>query len=151
MRQVGIFGKRKSGKSAIMYALTNYKMTRETKYSAMEISGVGKIMLVDTVGVDVEKSTAEKSAETIEVALILISNPSFELELAWVSKLKKLGTSVITVISQCDKFPDGGKSLAAAVDEVSGLKSICTSAETGSGIAQLHAEIINLLGSEKLG
>lgn len=145
MRQVGIFGKRKSGKSALMYALTNHKITTETKYSAMEISGVGKIMLVDTVGVDVEKSTAEKSAESIEVALILISNDSFELELAWISKLKKLGAAVITVISQCDKFADGGKSLAAAVDEVSGLKSICTSAETGAGIEKLHAEIIKRL------
>ena len=145
MRQVGIFGKRKSGKSALMYALTNHRITKETKYSAMEISGVGKIMLVDTVGVDVEKSTAEKSAESIEVALILISNDSFELELAWISKLKKIGASVITVISQCDKFADGGKSLAAAVDEVSGLKSICTSAETGAGIEELHAEIINYL------
>lgn len=148
MRQVGIFGKRKSGKSALMYALTNYKMTNETKFSAMELRGVGKIMLVDTVGVDVEKSTAEKSAESIEVALILISNDSFELELAWISKLKRIGASVIAVISQCDKFADGGKSLAAAVTEVSGLKPICTSAETGAGISELHEEIVRQL--EKL-
>ena len=145
MRQVGIFGKRKSGKSALMYALTRHKMTKETKYSAMEIAGVGKIMLVDTVGVDVEKSTAEKSAESIEVALILISNYSFELELAWISKLKKIGAAVIAVITQCDKFSDGGKNLAAAVNEVSGLKPICTSAETGAGIEELNAEIINRL------
>ena len=145
MRQVGIFGKRKSGKSALMYALTNYKMTNETKYSAMEISGVGKIMLVDTVGVDVEKSTAEKSAESIEVALILISNDSFELELAWISKLKRLGAKIIIVISQCDKFEDAGKNLAAAVAEVSSIKPICTSAETGAGIEELHEEIVRQL------
>ena len=145
MRQVGIFGKRKSGKSAIMYALTNYKMTNETRYSAMEIAGVGKIMLVDTMGVDVEKSTAEKSAESIEVALILISNDSFELELAWINKLQRLGAAVIAVISQCDKFADGGKSLSAAVTEVSGLNPICTSAETGAGIEELHEEIVRLL------
>lgn len=145
MRQVGIFGKRKSGKSALMYALTNYKMTNETKYSAMEISGVEKFMLVDTVGVDVEKSTAEKSAESIEVALVLISNDSFELELAWISKLRRLGAKIIVVICQCDKFADAGKNLAAAVAEVSGLNPICTSAETGAGIAELHKEIINQL------
>ena len=145
MRQVGIFGKRKSGKSALMYALTNYKMTNETKYSAMEIAGVGKIMLVDTMGVDVEKSTAEKSAESIEVALILISNDSFELELAWIAKLKRIGAAIIAVISQCDKFADGGKNLAAAVAEVSGLDPICTSAETGAGIGKLSEEIIRLL------
>ena len=145
MRQVGIFGKRKSGKSALMYALTHYKMTNEHNYRAMEISGVGKIMLVDTVGVDVEQSTAEKSAESIEVALILISNDSFELELAWISKLKRLGAEIIAVICQCDRFADGGKNLAAAVTEVSGLKPICTSAETGAGIPELHEEIINKL------
>ncbi len=145
MRQIGIFGKRKSGKSALMYALTNYKMTNETKFSAMELRGVGKIMLVDTMGVDVEKSTAEKSAESIEVALILISNSSFELELALMSKLKQLGAAIITVISRCDTFADGGRDLAAAVAEVSGFKPICTSAETGAGIAELHEEIISKL------
>ena len=128
-----------------MYALTRHKMTKETKYSAMEIAGVGKIMLVDTVGVDVEKSTAEKSAESIEVALILISNYSFELELAWISKLKKIGAEVIAVITQCDKFADGGQNLAAAVAEVSGLNPICTSAETGAGIEKLNAEILSKL------
>ena len=145
MRQIGIFGKRKSGKSALMYALTNHKMTSETRYSAMEISGVGKMMLVDTVGVDVEKTTAEKSAESIEVALMLIPNDSFELELAWLSKLRKNGASIIAVVSQADKFSDGGKALAAAVTEASGLKTICVSAQTGAGIEELSAEIIQRL------
>ncbi len=149
MRQVGIFGKRKSGKSALMYALTRYKYLNETKYSSMEISGVGKMMLVDTVGVDVEKSTAEKSAESIEVALMLIPNDSFELEMAWISKLRKLGASIIAVISQSDKFSDGGKSLAAAVNEVSGLGAICVSSETGEGIEELHEEIIRRLSESK--
>ncbi len=150
MRQVGIFGKRKSGKSAIMYALTNHKMTRETRYSAMEISGVGKIMLVDTVGVDVEKTTAEKSAESIEVALMLIPNDSFELELAWLSKLRKTGASIILVVSQADRFSDGGKSLAAAVAEVTGLQAICVSAKTGAGVEELNAEIIERLRGESV-
>mgnify|MGYP002870210552 CR=1 FL=1 len=145
MRQVGIFGKRKSGKSALMYALTSHTMSKETAYSSMEIGGVGKIMLVDTVGVDVEMSTAAKSAESIEVALMLIPNDSFELELAWISKLRKTGAAVIAVISQADRFVDGGKILAAAVNEASGLKSICVSSKTGAGIAELNAEIIRLL------
>ena len=145
MRQVGIFGKRKSGKSALMYALTKYTMAQETEYSAMEIGGVGKIMLVDTVGVDVEKSGAEKSAESMEVALMLISNDSFDLEMAWLSKLRKIGVKIILVISQADKFPDDGKSLAAAVNEVSGLNTICVSSKTGAGIEELNKEILKLL------
>ena len=146
MRQVGIFGKRKSGKSALMYALTRQKIIQDAAFSAMEISGITKVMLVDTVGVDVENSTAEKSAQSVEVALMLISNDSFELELAWISKLKKGGSSVIVVISQADKFPDGGKALAAAVEEVSGLEAICVSAQTGAGVIELDEKINSELG-----
>ncbi|MBR4153626.1 MAG: 50S ribosome-binding GTPase [Selenomonadaceae bacterium] len=145
MRQVGIFGKRKSGKSALMYALTKHKI--KATFKAMEIGSVTKVMLVDTVGVDVEDSTAEKSAQSVEVALMLIANDSFELELAWISKLKKSGSEVIVVISQADKFADGGKALAAAVNEVSGLKALCVSSQTGEGVEELDEEINRLLGS----
>ena len=146
MRQVGIFGKRKSGKSALMYALTRKKIIQDAEFSAMEISGVTKVMLVDTVGVDVEGSTAEKSAQSVEVALMLIADDSFELELAWINKLKKGGSSVIVVISQADKFPDGGLALAAAVREVSGLKALCVSALKGTGVVELDEEIEKQLG-----
>lgn len=145
MRQVGIFGKRKSGKSALMNALGKTDMMRGTNYSAMEIGGVGKIMLVETAGVDAPDSTAEKSAASVEVALMLISNASFELELAWLSKLRRSGAEIILVITQADKFEDGGKNLAAAVTEASGLKTICVSAKDGTGIEELHAEIISRL------
>lgn len=146
MRQVGIFGKRKSGKSALMYALTKHKI--KATFRAMEIGSVTKVMLVDTVGVDVEDdSTAEQSAQSVEVSLMLITDDSFELELGWISKLKKNGSEVIVVISQADKFPDGGKALAAAVKEVSGLQTICVSAQTGAGVEELDEEINRLLGS----
>ena len=141
MKQVGIFGKRKSGKSALMYALTRQKIIQDAAFSAMEISGVTRVMLVDTVGVDVEDSTAEKSAQTVEVALMLITDDSFELELAWISKLRKAGSSIIIVVSQADKFDDGGKALAAAIKEVSGLTALCVSSQTGAGVVELDAEI----------
>ena len=142
MKQVGIFGKRKSGKSALMYALTRQKIIQDAAFRAMEISGVQRVMLVDTVGVDVEDdSTAEKSAQTVEVALMLIADDSFELELAWISKLRRAGSSVIIVISKADKFDDGGKALAAAVKEVSGLEALCVSSQTGAGVIELDEEI----------
>ena len=142
MKQVGIFGKRKSGKSALMYALTKQKIIQDAAFSAMEISGITRVMLVDTVGVDVEEdSTAEKSAQSVEVALMLITDDSFELELAWISKLRKAGSSIIVVISQADKFADGGEALAASVREVSGLKTLCVSSQTGAGVVELDAEI----------
>jgi len=149
MKQVGIFGKRKSGKSALMYALTKQKIIQDAAFSAMEISGITRVMLVDTVGVDVEEdSTAEKTAQSVDVALMLITDDSFELELGWISKLRKAGSSIIVVISQADKFPDGGKALAAAVNEVSGLKTFCVSSQTGAGVAELDEEINRRLAKE---
>ena len=148
MRQVGIFGKRKSGKSALMYALTHHQITNETKYSAMEIFGAEKIMLVDTVGVDVEKSNAEKSAESLEVAIMLIANDYFDLEMAWLSKLRKIGVKIILVVSQADKFLDGGKNLAAAINEISGENVICVSAKTGFGIEELNKTILKKLAEK---
>ena len=149
MKQVGIFGKRKSGKSALMYALTKQKIIQDAAFSAMEISGITRVMLVDTVGVDVEEdSTAEKSAQSVDVALMLITDDSFELELGWIGKLRKAGSSIIVVISQADKFPDGGKALAAAVNEVSGLKTFCVSSQTGAGVAELDEEINRRLAKE---
>ena len=147
MRQVGIFGKRKSGKSALMYALTKHKI--KATFRAMEIGSVTKVMLVDTVGVDVEDTTAEKSAQSVEVALMLITDDSFELELAWISKLRKGGSSIIVVISQADKFSDGGAALAAAVKEVSGLNALCVSSHTGAGVEELDSEINRLLGTRE--
>ncbi len=149
MKQVGIFGKRKSGKSALMYALTKQKIIQDAAFSAMEISGITRVMLVDTVGVDVEEdSTAEKTAQSVDVALMLITDDSFELELGWIGKLRKAGSSIIVVISQADKFPDGGKALAAAVNEVSGLKTFCVSSQTGAGVAELDEEINRRLAKE---
>lgn len=146
MKQVGIFGKRKSGKSALMYALTRHKV--KATFKAMEISGITKVMLVDTVGVDVEGSTAELSAQSVEVALMLICNDSFELELAWINKLRRNGSSVIVVISQADKFADKGKALAAAIREVSGQNALCVSAVTDEGIKELDEEINRRLAKE---
>lgn len=146
MKQVGIFGKRKSGKSALMYALTRHKVN--ATFKAMEISGVTRVMLVDTVGVDVEGSTAEESAQSVEVALMLITDETFELELAWINKLRRAGSSIIVVVSQADKFADGGATLAAAVKEVSGLETLCVSSLTGAGIEELDAEINRRLVKE---
>ncbi len=143
MRQVGIFGKRKSGKSALMYALTKYKMANETQYSTMEIGGVEKIMLVDTMGVDVEQSTAEKSAESIEVALVLISNDSFELELAWISKLKRIGAKIIamcgrktsTLGNNCDYFINIGVEKEACTLGLAPTASTTATLAMGDAIA----------------
>ena len=148
--KIGIFGKRSSGKSALINALlgidaVEISETTEPIYKAMDIKGLGAVTLVDTAGLDSEGKRVKKTQETaeeIDIALMLIANDSIELELAWISRLNRAGTPVIPIVSQIDKFSDDGKHLAAAVREASGKKAIRVSAKQKIGLDELRKEII---------
>lgn len=148
--KIGLFGKRGSGKSALINALlgedeSDVTETKETTYKAMEINGIGPVTIVDTAGLDGGEKRVKKTQEAakeIDVALILIANDSFELELAWISRLNREGSVVIPIISQIDKLSDEGKHLAAAVSEATGKMAICVSAKKRIGIEELRDEIV---------
>ncbi len=144
-RKFGLFGKRSSGKSALINALLGrdaaaVKPTVEPTYQAMEIYGIGSVTLVDTAGLDSTGKRIQKTqaaAEKLDVALMLMANDSLELELVWMSRLRHNGVAIIPVISQIDKMPDEGRHLAAAVREVTGIKPIRVSAKLGVGLDEL--------------
>ncbi len=156
--QIGLFGRRNSGKSALVNALTGQDVvlvsdvagtTTDPVYKAMEIQGLGPITFVDTAGFDDTGSLGEQrvrkteeAAAGIDIALMLFANDSMDLELAWMNRLKKTGTNVIPVISMVDRLPDGGKALAAAVREASGKRAVCVSSREHIGLDDLHEEII---------
>ena len=53
--KIGLFGKRSSGKSALINALigedtSDVSETKETIYKAMDIQGIGAVTIVDTAG-----------------------------------------------------------------------------------------------------
>ena len=87
----------------------------------------------------------EEAATGIDIALVLIADDSFELELAWMHRLGKAGTSVIPVVSKTDLLPDEGASLASAVREASGRTPVRVSARKPSGLDELQEEIIRRL------
>ncbi len=144
-RRIGLFGKKSSGKSALINALLGrdaaaVSETTEPIYQAMEIYGIGPVTLIDTAGLDADGKRVQKTqvaAEKLDAALMLMSNDSLELELVWMSRLKHNGVEVIPVISQIDKMPDEGRHLAAAVQEVTGKKPVRVSAKLGVGLDEL--------------
>ena len=148
--QIGLFGKRNSGKSALINALlgknsADVKTTTEPIYKAMDIRGIGSVMIVDTAGIDAGAKTTQQTQEAaakIDVALMVISNDSIELELAWINRLMRSGTVVIPVVSKIDKQLDDGKQLAAAILEASGKKPVRVSAKKYIGIDDLRNAII---------
>lgn len=144
-RRFGLFGKKSSGKSALINALlgrdaADVHETTEPTYQAMEIYGIGSVTLVDTAGLDSTGKRVKKTqaaADKLDVALMLMSNASLELELVWMSRLRHKGVEIIPVISQIDKMPDEGRQLAAAVEEAIGKKPVRVSAKLGIGLDDL--------------
>lgn len=90
---IAIYGKRNSGKSSLINALTNQDValvsdiagtTTDPVYKAMEVRGLGACVFIDTAGFDDEGELGElriqKTRQTLpkaDIAILLFSNPDF--------------------------------------------------------------------------
>jgi small GTP-binding protein len=94
---VGFFGRRNSGKSSLINAVTGQKVaivsdvagtTTDPVYKAMELRGVGAATLIDTAGFDDEGTLGamrveqtEKAATRSDVAVLLFDESDISKEL----------------------------------------------------------------------
>lgn len=158
---IGLYGRRNSGKSTLVNALTGQQVatvsavpgtTTDPVYKAMELHGIGPVVFIDTAGFDdvgdlgklrVEKT--ELAAKETDIALVLFNNADISKELDWVKKFQAVKTPVIAVISQIDKLSDNGKALQARIKAETGKQAIMVSAAAGYGIEALRSEMIRQL------
>lgn len=159
---IGIFGKRNSGKSSILNALTGQAIavtsdtpgtTTDPVYKSMEIHGLGPVVWIDTAGYDDEGALGalrvEKTAEALEktdVALLVLGEMPDETDAAWVSRLKASHTPVIPVVSKMDILPpeEAARRLEAA-EKLVGMPAVAISSETKAGIDALRTRLIRAL------
>lgn len=158
---IGLYGRRNSGKSTLVNALTGQQVatvsavpgtTTDPVYKAMELHGIGPVVFIDTAGFDdvgdlgklrVEKT--ELAAKETDIALVLFNDADISEELNWVKRFQAVKTPVIAVVSQIDKLSDKGKGLAARIKAETGKQAIMVSATNGKGIDALRAEMIRQL------
>lgn len=164
---IGLFGRRNSGKSSLVNALTGQKVatvspvpgtTTDPVYKAMEIHGIGPVVFIDTAGFDdvgglgsLRVSRTKEAAKETDIALVLFHQdfasglPSakndFSQEFHWLQALQKRQIPVIPVVSRIDEAEDRGKMLAQSILETAGLRPVCISSRTGTGIEELRTEI----------
>jgi [FeFe] hydrogenase H-cluster maturation GTPase HydF len=157
---IGIFGKRNSGKSSLLNALTGQDIalvsdvagtTTDPVYKAMEIYGIGPCVFIDTAGFDdvgeLGKMRVEKTkmaAEKTDIALVVFSGDDLDEEKKWIDMLKSRGTPVVLVLNKVDILA-GAEEIAKKIEMEYGLKPILVSTREKVGIEKVHAAIIELL------
>jgi len=157
---IGIFGKRNSGKSSLLNALTGQDIalvsdvagtTTDPVYKAMEIYGIGPCVFIDTAGFDdvgeLGKMRVEKTkmaAEKTDIALVVFSGDDLDEEKKWIDMLKSRGTPVVLVLNKVDILA-GAEEIAKKIEKEYGLKPILVSTREKVGIEKVHAAIIELL------
>jgi small GTP-binding protein domain len=157
---IGIFGKRNSGKSALINALTNQEIalvseiagtTTDPVYKSMEIHGIGPCVFIDTAGFDdvgqLGKMRVEKTKNIVEktdIALVVFSDNKMNEEISWIAELKQKSTPIIAIVSKSDILTNT-KEFCESITKTCKLTPIVVSAKTKTGISKIHEEIIRLL------
>lgn len=149
---IAIFGRRNSGKSTLINALTGHETsvtspvagtTTDPVYKSMEISGIGPCVLIDTAGFDDEGelgtlriARTQDAMEKTDIAVIVCSTEDFTLEAQWGEALRKKKCSIIPVINKTDLY-NGIDLLAEKAEKIFSAKPVCVSALKKEGMEAL--------------
>ena len=157
---IGLYGKRNSGKSSLINAITNQETalvsdyagtTTDPVYKAMEIHGIGPCMLIDTAGFDDEgelgRLRGEKTRQALEktdIAVLVFDGRPVTEEKEWLSLLKQKKTPILAVVNKLDLL-ENPQASADALKRDYGLSPVLVSTKTREGIDKVREELIRLL------
>lgn len=166
---IALFGKRNSGKSSLINALTGQDTalvsdtpgtTTDPVQKAMEIHGIGPCLFIDTPGFDDEGELGNrriertwKAVEKTDIALLLCAGggsaeetgePDFTEELHWLEQLKAKNIPTILLINKAD-IRKNTSSLAIRIKETFGSQPIPASAKEKTGIELIRQAILEKL------
>ena len=166
---IALFGKRNSGKSSLINALTGQDTalvsdtpgtTTDPVQKAMEIHGIGPCLFIDTPGFDDEGELGNrriertwKAVEKTDIALLLCAGgssaeetgePDFTEELHWLEQLKAKNIPTILLINKAD-IRKNTACLAIRIKETFGSQPIPVSAKEKTGIELIRQAILEKL------
>lgn len=154
---IALFGKRNSGKSSLINAITGQEVsvvsdvagtTTDPVYKSMEIHGIGPCVFIDTAGFDDEGELGNlrvkqtlKATERTDIAIMVCTDDNIEEELRWQKVLTAKNTPVIWVLNKADIL-DNKTEAALAIEKKCGTKPVIASTLTKEGIDETRKALI---------
>ena len=160
---IALFGRRNSGKSSLINALTGQDTalvsdtpgtTTDLVSKAMEMQGIGPCLFIDTPGFDDEGELGElrisrtlKAIEKTDIALLLCGDTTFFHEKEMLALLKEKNIPVIPVLNKID-IRENNDSLATYIEKECKIRPLLVSAKEEIGIEQIRQAILEKLPSD---
>lgn len=157
---IGIFGKRNSGKSSLLNAITGQEIalvsevkgtTTDPVSKAIEIHPIGPCLLIDTAGFDdtgdlgsmrIEKTKAV--LDKTDIAVMVFTDMVMEPEAQWIAILKKRNIPMLAVVNQVDRI-EQAQEIKRQIEQRFSLTPLLVSAKEKTGISQIKNEILRLM------
>ena len=157
---IALFGRRNSGKSSLINALTGQDIalvsnipgtTTDPVSKAMELHGIGPCVLIDTPGFDDEGTLGEmriertlKAIERTDIALLLCEEKDLQMEKEWMQHLKAKNIPVILILNKAD-IRDNVSSIVAHIESELQQKPLVVSAQKAKGLEEIRLGILEKL------
>ncbi len=160
---IGLFGKRNSGKSALLNALTNQEVavvssvagtTTDPVYKSMELHGIGPCVFIDTAGFDDEGKLGNlrieqtlRAVERTDIALIVCTDSNIEQEIQWSNRLKDKKIPIIWILNKSDIL-ENAEAEMLAIEQKTGQVPLLVSARLKQGIEPIRRSIQDKMPDE---
>lgn len=160
---IGLFGKRNSGKSALLNALTNQEVavvssvagtTTDPVYKSMELHGIGPCVFIDTAGFDDEGKLGNlrieqtlRAVERTDIALIVCTDSNIEQEIQWSNRLKDKKIPIIWILNKSDIL-ENAEAEMLAIEQKTGQVPLLVSARLKQGIEPIRQSIQDKMPNE---